>query len=664
MSLLTAEQLGSRLIKSAEEVLPKAAVNEVIAIVAALLFLKRIADQPGRYWIPDRNPLRTIALSDNPDQVLSGILEQATRDNSRIGSESRNFELGWYLSSAQLVYLADSMNEISLSDDNLESPETVGAAFDHFLARMVGMFGRTGSEISTPESVAKLMVQIASPRMGESVSDPFAGLGGFLTSTYDYVRDVDGKLAEVNLFGQESSPTTWSISKLNLLLHDIWDCELAQGDTLTDPALRSADGRLMIFDRVITHAPFSMNYDKRRIRFQERMRYGWSSERGRADLMVVQHVLATLNPGGLGVALVPLGVLFRSGPEAEIRRGMIEDGRIDAVIGLGPDILPNTSIPACVLVLRGLDRSRFEQRDDVLFINAEPELTRSHGINRLDPEAIQKIVEVYNDRADLPGFSRVVSTAEIESKEFNLSTRPYTDQSLPTEIPADAVAIISGNVPIGEVQAVEERFRVLGVDPAALFLPAKSGYLRFQPEGYVATAGTLGEYTSGREEELSDACRSWWDRTRPEVIRFANEGRLLRSQSQLRESFQRDLLPMNLLDKYQLGGVFAVWWSARRDDLRVFENHGARAVLDRWTARSVVQARINWQDPENEVLGTLGDSLVAYAQAQVAKERQKLVDIYLSWGERYGTSLLQLEENAEEARNNLEDRLRRLGYLG
>ena len=119
---------------------------------------------------------------------------------------------------------------------------------------------------------------------------------------------------------------------------------------------------------------------------------------------------------------------------------------------------------------------------------------------------------------------------------------------------------------------------------------------------------------------------------------------------------------MNLLDKYQLSGIFAAWWSARHDDLRVLEHHGARAVLDRWTAQGTLRAHTIRQDPEDEVLGTLGTSLAEYARAQIVTERQKLVDTYMSWGERYGTSLLQLEEEAEEARNRLEDRLRKLGY--
>ena len=111
---------------------------------------------------------------------------------------------------------------------------------------------------------------------------------------------------------------------------------------------------------------------------------------------------------------------------------MIKDGRIDTEIGLGPSILPNSSIPACVLVLRGPRSSRFEGRRRRVVHQRRAGADSEPGINRLGPEVIEQIVDVYRDRADLPGFSRVVSLAEIEANEFNLSVRPYTDQRAAT----------------------------------------------------------------------------------------------------------------------------------------------------------------------------------------------------------------------------------------
>ena len=664
MTPLTAMQLAARLIDSLQALGGNADTSEVIGIVSAMLVIKRSVDQPGPIAVHSSDPLLEVARASQPTEEFTRLIKEVEQNNPRLlDGVLTNLPFPRNIKPAQLRECVDLFAGMSLSDENLVFGDTVGEAYDLFLAGMAYVAGKREGEIFTPAEVAGLMVRIAAPSSGQSVCDPFTGVGEFLTTALEFVRESEGGASRVSVYGQEINIQTWAIAKVNLLLHGVDDAAILVGDTLANPAHKSADGRLKAFDRVLTHAQFSMNYDKRQLSHQERMRYGWSSEHGRADLMIVQHVLASLAPSGLGVVLAPLGILFRGGSELGIRRGMIKDGRIDTVIGLGSSILPNSSIPACVLILRGPRSSRFEGRDDVLFINAEQELTRSRGINRLGPEAIEKIVDVYRDRADLPGFSRVVSLAEIEANEFNLSVRPYADQGLPPEAPADATAIISGGVPRGEVQAAEGRFSAFGVDLANLFLSGNSGYLSFLPEGYTATARTLESRTAPKEREFTNACRAWWNESRRQFIELADEQRLLRSRPQLSKAFRDELRPANLLDEYQLSGVFAAWWSAWHDDLRVLEHYGFQGVLDRWIASGVGRSRNFQGEPTDEVLDAIGADLVTRAQTLVVTERQKLVDIYLAWGERYGTSLLQLEDAVREARGRLDDRLSELGYI-
>jgi type I restriction enzyme M protein len=117
-------------------------------------------------------------------------------------------------------------------------------------------------------------------------------------------------------------------------------------------------------------------------------------------------VLAILRPDGIGAVITPQGVLFRGGAEAEIRRGIVGDGRLEAVISLGPSVLQSTSIPSCILVLRGTDGLPYERRGQVMFIDAEREMVTGDTQNRLEPEAAEKIVDVFRDWPDIPGFSR------------------------------------------------------------------------------------------------------------------------------------------------------------------------------------------------------------------------------------------------------------------
>ena len=178
------------------------------------------------------------------------------------------------------------------------------------------------------------------------------------------------------------------------------------GDSLSDPEPVTIDGTLMRFDRVLGRPPLARSYQQKQVRYPERMRYGWTSGHGRADRMYVQHALAALSPDGLGAIISPQGVLFRGGAEAEIRRGIVEDGRIKAVISLGSNVFQATSIPTCILVLQGIDR-RDSQHRSVLFIDAEQEMVTGRAQRRLEPEAAEKIVDVLHDRRELPGFSRL-----------------------------------------------------------------------------------------------------------------------------------------------------------------------------------------------------------------------------------------------------------------
>jgi type I restriction enzyme M protein len=291
----------------------------------------------------------------------------------------------------------------------------------------------------------------------------------------DYVREHGSGQAGVSLHGQELNLSTWAVARLNLLLHNAAGSSLPYGDALADPLHITADGGDMLFDRALTHPPFSMKYDRAKVRVPERMQYGWASEHGRADLMCVQHVLAMLRPDGVGAVLTPMGVLFRGGAEAEIRRGIIEDGRLEAVIGLGPNLLHGTSIPACILVLRGTDGLPEGRRQEVLFINAERELAKGRPQNRLDPEHAEKIVGVFRDWAGIPGFSRAVQADEIAGNGFNLNVRRYVDSELPAELPLDAHAVLSGGVPAREIEAEAGRFQAFGIDLADLFRPKAPG---------------------------------------------------------------------------------------------------------------------------------------------------------------------------------------------
>jgi type I restriction enzyme M protein len=659
---LTVTQLTQQLVGATDILRGRVDIPASLGVISSMLVLKRASDQPGILRVPDH--ARWLCIADIPEtsQFTEAMQELEQSNPHVLGGVLHNLEIPRGLGSAEIRALIDYLSRISLRDDDLESSDVVGRAYTRFIARAAEMSGKRGGESFTPRSVAELMVRLVQPETGQSVYDPFVGSAGMLIQAREYVSEHGGKDADVSLFGQEINPHGWAIARVNLLLNGVTDSSLLCGDTLTEPLHITTEGRLMRFDRALANPPFSMSYDRKHVRYRERMRYGWTSEHGKADLMNIQHVLATLHPAGIGAVITPQGVLFRGGAEAEVRHGIVEDGRLQAVISLGPNVFQGTSIPACILILRGTDGLPYQRSGEVLFINAEREMATGRTQNRLEPENSEKIINVFRDWQDISGFSRAVSLQEITDNGFNLSVRRYVDSGMRAEPPLDVRAIIFGGIPRREVEADAGRFQVFGIDALGLFQAKDSDYLDFLPEGYEAGAARIPDLAAVREKEFAARCKSWWDETGPRIARLAGENQLLNSRSQLIASFHAELLPTVILDEYQLSGAFAAWWSRWHDDLRTLDQVGFGAVVGRWDTASTGTSRIPEHEARDRVLARLGGDLCARTQTLVAAERQKLVDTYRSWAERYATPLISLESQREASAVRLRSRLRELGY--
>lgn len=666
MSPFTVTQLTRALFGAADILRGRMDASQYRDVISGMLVLKRASDQPGILQVPER--ARWPHIVDYEGKALGHVLNEALWELERSNPEvlkgvfdALDFNTG--LSRAELKALVDHFDHIPLNDDVLEFSDVVGRAYDRILGGFADSAGKRGGDFFTPRSVVRLMVRLVRPHEGQSVYDPFAGSGGMLVQAKQYIDEHGGEGADLTLFGQEMNAATCSTARLNLLLHDITDGSVLCGDTLTDPLHALEDGHLRRFDRVLTNPPFSMNYVEKEVRHPERMKYGWTPGQGKkADLMNVQHVLATLRPDGIGAVVTPHGVLFRGGAEAEIRRGIVEDARLEAVIGIGPNVFHGTAIPACILVLRGTNGTPADQRGQVLFINAEREVVTGRSQNRLEPQNVEKIVGAFREWADIPGFSRVVSPNEIADNDFNLNIRRYVDAGPPAEPPLDVRAALFGGVPRSEVGAEMRKFHAFGLGPADLFRTKDFDYLDFLSDGCEVTAARIPDLAAVREQGFIDRCRSWWEGTQSRIAELAGTKRLLMLRPRLMASFREELLPAGILDQYQLTGAFAAWWSDRQDDLRSLDHRGFPGVIDRWAASDDRASYLPETLARERVLVVLGDDLRSRVERLVAAERQGLVDVYRSWGDRYATSLTDLERQSEATAARLRYRLEELGY--
>ena len=267
------------------------------------------------------------------------------------------------------------------------------------------------------------------------------------------MEENGGDGTDLSLNGQDYSGSAWVVSKMNMILHGISkrvqiECE----DTVAKPQHLDKDGNLRKIDVVLSNPPFGINWSKDGMIFSERFRFGECPQTGKkAELMFVQHMVASLKDNGIAVTVVPHGVLFRGGKEEVIRSGILDADLLEAVISVGPNLFYGTGIPGCILVLRSRKESKpLERQGKVLFINADQEFEEGRAMNVMRPRHAEKILRTYNNFESTEGFSRVVDLDEIRGEQaYNLNVRRYVDNSPPPSL--RMFVAIHGGIPKAEV---------------------------------------------------------------------------------------------------------------------------------------------------------------------------------------------------------------------
>jgi len=429
------------------------------------------------------------------------------------------------------------------------------------------------------------MVRLVDPEPGMSVYDPCAGSGGMLIYAANHVAEEGGDPTDLVLAGQENNGTTWSISKMNMLLHGIPDADLRNDDTLANPA-HVEDGELQRFDRVITNPPFSQNYDKADMAHPERFRYGYTPEGGKkADLMFLQHMVAVLRPKGIVATVMPHGVLFRSGTEGDIRQQIIEDDVLEAVIGLAPNLFYGTGIPAAILILRAKNSKPSERQGKVLFINADRDYGEGRAQNHLRPRDEEKITAAYRDFVDVDGFAKIVTIDELADNDFNCNIRRYADSSPPPE-PHDVRAHLHGGVPMAEIDEASELLERVGVNALeVLFADRGDGYADWRhdiasADGREGAHGAIGRAAAQRQ--AISPWPSWWaDTVEPLLLALPDYDNLAGLRQRLTESFVERMAPAEM-SPFEAAGMAATWWDESAHELQTALSRGWKAVIEAW----------------------------------------------------------------------------------
>ena len=297
--------------------------------------------------------------------------------------------------------------------------DVIGNAYEYLIGRFAAGAGKKAGEFYTPPEVSTLLAQLVEPRPGDRICDPACGSGSLLIRCAQAVGSGD-----YALYGQENNGSTWALAKMNMFLHDVSQARIDWGDTLKNPTLLEGN-HLMKFDVVVANPPFSLDKwgadgaaDDRYSRF-----WRGTPPKSRGDYAFISHMIEVMHAetGRVGV-IVPHGVLFRGGAEGRIRRQLIEENLLHAVIGLPPNLFYGTGIPAAILVFR---RQRPDRK--VLFIDASREFEAGTPQNRLRPQDIDRILEAYRRRETVERYACLAEYEEIVENDYNLNIPRYVD---------------------------------------------------------------------------------------------------------------------------------------------------------------------------------------------------------------------------------------------
>ncbi len=516
------------------------------------------------------------ALEDANVDALQDVLKHINF-NRKIGQRT--------LDDDTLANFVQNFEKIPLRDENFEFPDLLGAAYEYLIKFFADSAGKKAGEFYTPADVVRVVVEIIDPRPSMTIYDPTVGSGGMLIQSRDYVTECGGDPRDLSFAGQESIGTTWSICKMNMLLHGIQHADIRQEDTLRHPQHRDDHGELKRFDRIAANPPFSQNYIKKDIEYPGRFPV-WMPEKGKkADLMFVQHMLAVLKADGKMATIMPHGVLFRGGDEREARRHFIENGWLEAIIGLPAGLFYGTGIPACILVMNKLDAAK---RKHVFFINADREYREGKAQNYLRPEDIAKIVHVYRERKDVAGYARLVPVSEIEAEDFNCNIRRYVDNAPPPE-PHDVRAHLHGGVPVAEIEALATIWKNYPGLRERVFTPRPKDavYVDFAPA--VTDRRALAELVkddpglAAAHAHFLRTLDGWWQENVPHVEALApkkgKQGNVYELRRSLLASIWDRFARQTLLNEHQVRGAFASYLELFKPDLKSIAFSGWSAEL-------------------------------------------------------------------------------------
>ena len=452
--------IEDKLWSAADELRGSMDASEYRNVVLGLIFLKYVSDafeekhqeilsseypddaeDPDMYladnifWVPSEarwEKIQSAAKTPQIGEVIDKAMESIEKVNDSIKNVlSKNYESP-DLDKTRLGAVVDLISEINVGTKESKDKDVLGRVYEYFLREFASNEGKHGGEFYTPRSIVRTLVEMIEPYKGR-IYDPCAGSGGMFVQSEEFVKEHQGLISDLSVYGQESNPTTWKLAKMNLAIRGIDnDFGPHQGDTFTNDLHKG-----MRFDYILANPPFNVkkwNGDK--LQEDARWKYGVPPE-GNANYAWVEHIISKLTPDGKAGFVLANGALFTSTKdELAIRKAIIEDDKIDAIVALPEKMFYSTGIPVSLWFI-DMNKSSSDERNrngETLFIDARDfgeMVDRTH--REFNKEDIKKIADTYhayrgtNDQeySDVKGYCKVATIEDIAKNDYVLTPGRY-----------------------------------------------------------------------------------------------------------------------------------------------------------------------------------------------------------------------------------------------
>ncbi|WP_270332015.1 type I restriction-modification system subunit M [Streptococcus infantarius] len=506
--------------------------------------------------------------------VFEGVFDTLQTGLSKLGEGSASQTKAI----SDLIYL---IRDIPM--DGKQDYDVLGFIYEYLISMFAANAGKKAGEFYTPHEVSLLMSEIVAEHLKDRESikiyDPTSGSGSLLInigkSASKYISNKDN----IKYYAQELKQNTYNLTRMNLVMRGILPDNIVtrNGDTLEDdwPYFDDKDPiatyEPLYVDAVVSNPPYSQSWNPTDKETDPRYARFGLAPKGKADYAFLLHDLFHIKSDGIMTIVLPHGVLFRGGEEGEIRKNLIEQNHIDAIIGLPSNIFFGTGIPTIIMILK-----QKRENTDVLVVDASKGFIKSGKNNKLRASDIKRIVDVVINRENVANFSRVVSRDEIRNNNYNLNIPRYVDSSEKTES-WDIFATMFGGIPKSELEDLSDFWNAFPNLKSDLFQEINASTYQLKVPDIkkaVFSHPEIQQFFETSRKVFSDIPQYM----REELIDHINEVHVQREEEKLAQYIFKCLESMPLIDKYDAYEKLDTQWQYIQTDIEILQTEGFDAA--------------------------------------------------------------------------------------